>query len=208
MHIIPDANIIIKEGFGNNRRFQTLLSTLEVSGNHLYVPSLVVEEVVAEFGRVFDEGVRGIRILSRRLRIDLPASVDALDRQSESAQFRNRLLAQFNAPNCTILGYPETSHEDLVMRATAREKPFDQNGTGYRDALIWESVLDLVDNVDSEVVLLSNDDDFHGSGGRLHSDLIRQLEGRGLSGDSVILFRALDIFFNYIRPSLPEGNLE
>ena len=208
MHIVVDANIIIAEGFGNNHRFQTLLSTLEVSGYNLYVPSLVVEEVVAKFGRVFDEGVQGIRILSRRLRIDLPASVYALDRESESSQFRSKLLAQFNAPNCTILDYPETPHEELVRRATAREKPFDENGTGYRDALIWESVLDLAGNVDSEVILLSNDDDFHSSGGGLHNDLIRQIEERGLSRDRVILFRALDAFFTYIRTSLPEGTLE
>ena len=202
MHIVLDANIIVREGFGNNLQFRTLISTLEVSGHNLYVPKLVIEEVVAEFERVFEEGTRGFRILSRRLRITLPASVDALDKESESAQFRGRLVAQFDVPNCTILDYPETSHEELVRRATARERPFNEKGTGYRDALIWESVLELATDVDSEVVLLSNDNDFRGGGSGLHNDLVSQLDSRGLSRDRVILIRSLKNFMDtYVRPT-------
>lgn len=205
MHIVPDANIIITEGFGNSLQFQTLLSTLEVSGHNIYVPKLVIEEVVAEFERVFEEGVRGLRILSRRLRIDLPASVETLDKGTESTQFRSRLETQFDVPNCAILDYPSISHEELVIRAATRTKPFDERGSGYRDALIWETVLNLATEVNSEVAFISDDNDFRNRSGELHSELVRQLDRRGLPRDRVILVRSLKNFMDtYMRPTPQE----
>ena len=39
------------------------------------------------------------------------------------------------------LPVPTISHSELLERDLLQRKPFDQNGKGYRDALIWETVL-------------------------------------------------------------------
>ena len=165
MHIVVDANIIIiGTGYGRNHQFRELLSTLEDLQHDLCVPKVVVEEVVGKFSRDFDDDAREIRRrmrdLSRLLDKDLSSAVnnvdEVLDKTNEVASFRERLEAQFDR----VLDYPDIQHEVLVMRAVTRTRPFDEEGEGYRDALIWETILKLASEVDSEVVFISNDNDF------------------------------------------------
>ena len=214
MHIVPDANIIIAEGYGDSERFRTWLSKVEVLGYNLYIPQLVIEEVVARFERSFDSDVNRIRNalddLSRRLNKDLPSPIYTLDRQDESNLFRYRLEALFNTANCSILGYPNISHEDLAKRAMQRIRPFNESGSGYRDALIWESVLRLALEASDTVVLLSNDNAFYDAkAGKLHDDLADELVGNGLPIDKVVIVRSIADFANtYIEAIMPEVRLE
>ena len=214
MHIVLDANIIIRDGFGSSGDFRLLLSTLGILQHNLYVPKLVIEEVVSEFERACDGRVQRITgdlgWLSRYLDIQLPSPIVALDKRMKAGLFRNRLIEQFNIPNCSIVGYPDTLHEDLVKRATTRRKPFNQNGVGYRDSLIWETTLSLATRLDTQIVLLSeNTNDFGDDERELHPDLIEDLAERELPRDKVILISSLEDFVNaYIDPSLSRGNME
>ena len=214
MHIVVDANVIIAEGFGNSAQFRLLLNTLDILQHKLYVPKLVIEEVASRFERTYDSRKQRVMDdlvwLSRHLGLDLPSPIVTLDKRVKAGLFRNRLGEQFNIPNCIITGYPDTPHEDLVKRATARRKPFKQNGVGYRDSLIWETTLSLATRLDTQIVLLSgNTNDFGNEMGELHPDLIEDLVGRELPRDKVILESSLEDFVNtYIDPSLSRGSLE
>jgi len=110
----------------------------------------------------------------------------------------------------SIIGYPDTPHEDLVKRAMARRKPFNENGVGYRDSLIWETTLSLATRLDTQVILLSkNTNDFGDDERELHPDLIEDLADLELPRDKVILVSSLEDFVNaYIDPILSRGNLE
>lgn len=109
---------------------------------------------MGKFSRDFDEDAREIRRrmrdLSELLGKDLSSTVnnvgEALDKTNEVTSFRERLEAQFDR----ILDYPDTQHEVLVSRAVTRIKPFDEEGEGYRDAMIWETVLELASEVDTK----------------------------------------------------------
>ena len=210
MHIIPDANIIIAEGYGDSEQFRMLLSGLERLQYNLYVSKPVFEEVVAKFVRDFDEDTREIRRrirnLSWRLDRGLPSPIDGLDKENEVALFRRRLEARFSASNRRILEYPDISHEELVKRAAMRVRPFNESGAGYRDALIWEVVLNLAESVDSQVALISSDNDFRNRRGELHSDLVDELASRGLPRDKVILASSVTNFSRtHIDPHIQEG---
>ena len=210
MHIVPDANIIIAEGYGDSEPFQALLSGLDRLQYNLYVLNSVLEEVVAKFERDFDEDTREIRRrlrnLSWRLGRGLSSPINGLDKENEIALFRRRLEARFSASNRQILEYPDISHEELVRRAAGRVRPFNQEGAGYRDALIWEGVLNLAESVDSQVVLISGDNDFRNRRGELHIDLVDQLASRGLPRNKVILVSSVRNFVDaYIAPSTQGG---
>ena len=214
MYIVPDANIIIAEGYGDSERFRTWLSKVEILGYNLYVPQLVIEEVVARFERAFDSDVNRIKNalddLSRRLGKDFQSPIDTLDRQDESNLFRHRLEALFDTANCSVLDYPSVSHEELTKRAMQRIRPFNESGSGYRDALIWESVLRLALETSDTVVLLSNDNAFYDAKtGKIHDELAEELVGRGLPDDKVIIVRSLADFADaYIEAIIPEVHLE
>ena len=212
MYIVPDANIIIGADYGRSPPFRDLLSTLESLPHNICIPRVVVEEVVGRFARDFDEDLREIRRRMRDLAIrldkDLSSTVnnmdEALDKASEVSSFRERLEAQFDR----ILDYPDMEHEVLVERAVTRIKPFNEEGVGYRDALIWETVLKLASEVDSEVAFISNDRDFSNQKRELHNELTNQMDERGVSRDRVILFRSLGGFIAYLQSDLPEVPIE
>ena len=213
MHIVLDANIIIAEGFGNSAQFRLLLSTLGILRHTLYIPKPAIEEVVAKFEEKFDQGIneikRGTRTLSRLLAGDVQTPVELLpDKCAESTPFRRRLEGHFRNPLCAVLDYPNTSHEKLVMRSTNRRKPFKNNGIGYIDSLIWETTLELAAEVDSQVVLLSNNSrDFSDGKGNLHTDLIEELTNYGLPTNKVVLVLSLaDFIKRYVVPTLPEDS--
>ena len=206
MHIVPDANIIIAEGYGDSSEFRLLLSTLEILQYRLYVPKLVIEEVVASFARTYDSRKQrvedGLDWLSRHSGLELPSPIVTIDKRIRAGLFRNRLIERFNIPNCSIIGYPDTLHEALVKRATLRRKPFNPSGAGYRDSLIWETTLSLATESNNQVMLLSgNTNDFGDEEGGLHQDLIEDLVECGLPSDKVILVSSFNDFVNtYIDP--------
>jgi len=101
----------------------------------------------------------------------------------------------------TILPYPDVSHRDVTARALARRRPFDSLGhEGYRDALIWESVLAFARTLARErVVLVSrNSKDFADAAGDLHADLRRDVAAL-TTASTVTLVRDVGRLVDLIR---------
>ena len=107
--------------------------------------------------------------------------------------------------HCTIVPYPRVSHSQLVQQAVTRRRPFNSQGSGFRDALIWHTVLELVNKHNRKVVLLTDDKDFRDKKGRLHPDLRKDLTDLRKEEDQVILIPSLSSFLDkYVRPGLPK----
>jgi hypothetical protein len=80
-------------------------------------------------------------------------------------------------------------------------RPFDQKGGGYRDSLVWASVLELASD-GHDVALVSADLAFADKDGQLHPELAGEVEA--LSG-SVELVRDLSPWLLATLPSGPGG---
>jgi len=83
----------------------------------------------------------------------------------------------------TIVPIPSVDHETLVRRASSRQRPFNEHGSGYRDALIWENACELA-KVGPLVLLTQNSRDF-GTTPDLHDDLKADLLERGIGPEQV-----------------------
>ncbi len=209
MYIVLDANIIIKEDYGDSLHFELLLSGLGGRQHKVYVPEPALEEVIARFSRWLENETKkvdkSLSAISRRLPLHLQSPLEGLDVQELTSLFRQRLHQKLELPNVAILNYPDVAHDHLVKKAVARKKPFDEKGSGYRDALIWETVLAGASKVDAQVLLITADKDFRESADKddLHPDLIKDLEDRGLNSDRVILARSIaDFIDKHMRPYL------
>ena len=207
MYVLLDASVLISEDFGKSARMQLLLSSSSVVGHTICIPALAIEEVYAKYRKVLDSEVKKVRDslrgLSRQLGELLNSPISDLDVAAKVSLFREILEAQFTEPNCDILDYPDVSHNEMVKRAVARRRPFDDKGSGFRDALIWYSILQLAKTVGDEIVLVSLDNDFAGADKKLHSDLTDELVECGHSKDKVILVQSLaDFIDTYVRPNL------
>ncbi len=207
MHIVLDTNVVVTEGYGASRRFKLFLSVARMLGYSVYVPEVVVDEVVAKFARVLGSEAEDLgkkrRRLTELLSSELSDPLDGLDLAAESESFRSRLLKQLSDASVQLLSYPTTSHRDLVKRATTRIRPFNEKGSGYRDTLIWMTVLDLVPRADDLIVLVAKDRMFRGQGTELNARLVSEAKGEGDQSTDVAL--ALDLkalIDDYIRPNL------
>ena len=207
MLVMLDASTIISAGFGNSALFRFFLSSSEIVGHSVYIPESVIEEVVAKFERTLGCNTQEIKATLRQLRQHLqkpvPSSIDDLDQGQEVNSFRSRLHTQLCNAHCIIAPYPEVSHKELVAQAVTRRRPFDSQGSGYRDALIWHSIIDLLNKYNRKIVFVTDDKDFRDRNRKLHPQLRKDLTDRGHDKSDVILVTSLWGFLDrYIRPSL------
>lgn len=205
MNLILDTNIIYSEGFGSSGLFRFLTSSAPMLKHKIHVPALVIDEVAAKFeeeiARKQEQTNRELKRLERILGRSLDSSTVHLDPKEEARLLRAKLEGYES-----VLPYPDTPHEELAKRAINRKRPFDQKGSGYRDSLIWESVVELAIQLNEQVVLLDKDSIFSDGDSRLAKDLKDELVERGLDEDQVVLVQSVSDFVDkYVRTTLREA---
>lgn len=105
----------------------------------------------------------------------------------------------------SILPVPSVTQQQLLERALKRRKPFNPRSNGYRDALIWETILEYGRKHPGERVafLTTNVKDFCDNG-KLHPDWVQDLRDSGLPTDCVTVFTTLQSFIDQeVMPRLP-----
>ena len=207
IHFVLDANTVIAERYGGSAHIRALLSASSAVGYKVYLPKVALEEIAAKYERELAKNAKkagqSLSRLSRLLDRSLGSPVEEFDSTEETKSFREGLLTHLRMTESLIIDYPDTLHETLVKRATSRKRPFDDNGSGYRDAIIWESVLELATQVEGPIVLVTKDKDFREGSSNLHGDLIKDLERLGLPEDKVILATDLAALVDqHVRPNL------
>lgn len=120
-----------------------------------------------------------------------------------SENFRTNFVGGLKNLGAIVLPYPVVRHEAVVGRDLLRRKPFNKEGKGYRDTLIWESALAWADDnrAGPPIVLVSNNKkDF---GDPLHSDLVVEMKGRGFGDGLITRIPTLEILLEQkLKPQL------
>jgi hypothetical protein len=180
LHVVLDANSVgIRAPLAGNP--QRLLIEAAAKGQIvLVVPELVVREVVNKWREFVDKEVDRLAAPVRELEkyeISVPVP-SAAELEDLAAGVESSLRAALSGAGIVVAGFPRTSHEFVVSRALARRQPFDGAGKdGYRDVLLWETVVDLAR--DHEVVLVSRDARaFADADGTLARVLAKEVEER------------------------------
>jgi PIN domain len=89
-----------------------------------------------------------------------------------------------------VLPYPAVSHAELLGRCIARRKPFDQDGCGYGDALIWYTVLELCKTRSEALAFLTNNVTDFFTKDHLHADLAGDLTQAELLSTKLVVYRS------------------
>lgn len=172
----------------------------------LVVPQIVVEETVNHFRESLtahlEEARNAIRSVTR-LAPDAPVSISGdMSLEAECNKYRehlkNRLLLADQA------SYKDVEVASLVQRALSRRRPFDSGGkVGFRDAVLWETVLQVAKSQPNEIVLVTQNKKDFGEHGRLHDHLRADLVAKGLSNVPVTVCEGLNRFINeHVKPNL------
>jgi hypothetical protein len=174
----------------------------------VFVPQVVIDEVEAKFGKRLDEAVQEVRTAAHSIArlMDSAYKIPEPQRDEELSRYSQRLRCRLRELSIEMLGYPSISHADLVKRQVNQQRPFQAKGTGYRDALIWHSLVKLLDGSKEKCVLVTrNSTDFSASKDSptvIHSDLQKDLDILGIKGN-VSLSKDLDAFLDeHAKPRL------
>ena len=211
MHIVLDTNPIVSDGFGRSANFNRLLELAHGHGITVYVPSVVLDEVFGRFAKDLPDKVKtaedGLASLSRRIDRDLGTLDSVLDINKEVESYRSWFSSRLAEGGVVVPEYPNASHRDVTDRAIYRRKPFRDNGVGYRDTLIWLTVLELADQVEGDIVLVTNNTHDFGDGRKgLHGQLQEDLENRGHGKSRVALVTSItDAVHESVGPYLREA---
>ncbi|KGN29733.1 hypothetical protein N802_11605 [Knoellia sinensis KCTC 19936] len=147
----------------------------------LVVPHVVFRESVRSWKRQADQALKNARSEVKKLNTsfgldagDGPA-VGLVDVDAHEQYLEERL----EKVGAQILGLPALgTPERLLERDLGERKPFAASGKGFRDALNWESLLELASEPGTSRIfwVSKNSVDFSDGSGGLHPDLLEDLD--------------------------------
>ncbi len=209
LRAVLDANAIIGRRYRLDGPHVAILEhAISLGKVELIIPKVVLEEVQNKYREEIVKAEQDISNAINKVNILLPAEHQRTLKAADvdrividfSQQF-NRKLAQLKA---RIPGYHDIPHVNLIRRDLERRRPF-QRGGGYRDSLIWENVLRVAAKNTLTVFVTQNTKDFcsEQAGCVLHSDLLADLNARGLGEDAVKVSSTIEAFVDeHLKPLL------
>lgn len=204
MKVVLDTNAIYGDYNFRKPSMKILLEEIKNGNLNLYIPEVVLEEVVNKFRQGLEKAKKDIKSgLETILELTTDQLLGTLNEDfiTESVQtYRDRLTALFAEYGIIILPILQTDHRFLMQKAMLKKKPFNTNEKGYRDNLIWENIKSLISGEQEEIAsspevvfITDNHTDFL-SGTELHNDLITELEEQALQSGTVKVYRNLKDF--------------
>lgn len=209
MIVILDSTEICANFYLESPAFKLLCDAARSAGVTVVVPQVVFDEVVNKFREQIEEASTKVQGSLRRLKqllstrtMDLPI----VDSAAAAATYANKLRTRLNQFHAEVPAYPIIAHSDVVERALRRRRPFRENGSGYRDFLIWTNVLSYATVRSSVAFVSSNKRDFgDDESGKLHPHLLEDVLRTGLEAGAIAYFTTLHQFVeSHVTPLFEE----
>jgi len=180
VRVVFDTNILCADFHLKGNDFRVFLEGMERVGIQIYLPKVVIDEVINKYWqklyRIAKESLGICQKWQKATWMPTQPPISFESANAEACKYKKYLLKTFDAVKATRLPYPNTSHEVIAQRAIEHRKPFKENGAGYRDTLIWESILSLFNNDSSPICFVTNNSKDFGGGPNVHRDLLQDLD--------------------------------
>ena len=196
--IVLDSNIIIRDFWMKGQSFEYLRTHMFI-GHTLVIPEIVVEEVVNHFSKRADEVIEKVRIdetpksLAKFHRIYGETSIPAhSDPKLLTKRYEKFLFDTVEECGGFIAETPEIPQDLLISRSIQRKKPFSGGDKGYRDTLIWYTILSLLDKNTLLSFVTNNTHDFFAEDGKIHSELLAEAVTKLDNKEQIKFHKSLD----------------
>jgi hypothetical protein len=205
MYVILDTSAIYPDAFFHGTQFQILISSTSRLGITIVMPQVVVDELINKQRESLESLESNWKKLEASARQAFGRHHLPLQRpwETESLNYANFLATFLKNNRCKILPYPSVAHTDVVQAIFAKRSPFQNGEKGYRDYLIWHSILEFFAPAVEEIVFLTNNTADFGSG-KLNETYIADLQRAG-PGRSIALFKTVAAFNEvHVQPTLAQ----
>jgi predicted nucleic acid-binding protein len=192
MRAIFDTSVLHDDLPMSGLRSRVLLDQARRQRFELVVPEVVVLEISNKARERIEQATNKLAAASASLaKLEVPPGLPIVNPQALTILFVRQLRDRITNASGRIPEIPNPEHASLVERSIRGTKPFRTSGVGYRDALIWLTVVNEADG-DTVAFVSANTSDFANED-ELHPDLEAELTRVGRSG-AVTLYTDLDAF--------------
>lgn len=174
--VILDTNIYLGGFYLSPEKQKAFQRFLNIKPATLLIPSVVNLEVRHRFKQIVNDGLATIaksRLSGFNL-LEIPEA-GQLEKQLNTLYQDFIDSVRYEEIDCSKLGT-----ETLIEKAVTKYKPFDNNGRGFQDAMIWQSLIHyLQQNRSHEAIFITgNTRDFGDE--KLDESLVQELKKHGL----------------------------
>lgn len=206
IRIVPDANVLFADPFFQSVAAKTIISATQFMDIGLVIGEVTLDEV----RNIVNEQLRTIvsdlgKVASKAKTLNLETGIDQyrlgynFERASQAWEKRWEALKKESAS----MPYPTIDSREIALRSITERRPFLKGDKGFRDYLLWISILAALPTDDYSYILVSNDNGFYAENStQLHSDLEKELASLNLSGRVLVRRSFLDVIDEFIKPRL------
>lgn len=189
MKIFIDTNIFYNNWMLRSAHFQLLSNYVANTEYALLISDVVISETENKYNVELGKITKELASISTKIGsfTESHFTIDMNQLPSSEYDFGSVILGYF--PDSKTISCNTVNNEQLVQKAILGKRPFRENEKGYRDAVIWHSLINyLSENKISEdiVFITSNTSDFfvkNGSEFNLHEDLVFDLQSLDLKNE-------------------------
>lgn len=207
--LVMDTNIYFNHFFLKLKHFSILRDSLENLNIEWTLPEIVLDEVSGKYKEKLTDLKNNIKKTNKEIGSLIGEEkqiIIDIDQDSMANDYKNSLREEFQThEHMKTVPYPSTTHKEIANRAILKLKPFKENGEGYRDCLIWETIKSLLkENPNSNLIFVTaNRSDFFDKNDNLSTVLIEDLEKYSISKDRIQVFNSLfSLMREFINPQL------
>ena len=200
MIIIIDSNIFHDDYALKGTLLRILFEYLRKTGFRMVIPEVVYLEIVNKVRESIiaaaEANNKRVRDLEQKTGLSVSPIIYQPDIDEQVKKYEDFLRGRLDRVGATIAEIPSISHKSIIDRDLERKKPFTKTGKGYRDALIWETILQIASGEEDPIIFISkNSNDFANDEKKgLHPDLYLDLSVRGIDFSKTALFSTSDFF--------------
>jgi hypothetical protein len=196
--VLIDTNAVHRDPWMRNDPGTDLLAAAAAGECRVVFPQVVVDEVRRQQSEWLKKHRKELAATIEDMRgnpVDVEGMAATLGKNLDDMQ--SQIDASFDAliasKGVEVAPAPADVTESLVARDLAVRRPFLEVGsepwsTGFRDAVIWETALVVLDQMpeDEKLIFVTKDHGFLTDGLKsLHQDLLDDLDARGIPHDRV-----------------------
>ena len=195
-YLVLDTNVFVQDFRMEGAAFSALLNNYKVVADSVIIPKVVYQETINQFSKKLEIEANALNKASKNItRLTGVAATNIVDTDGIIESYIKHFDSKFKSIEHEITEYPDISHEKIAAKAIKRLKPFKSTGEGYCDALIWETILQLlVNDTDSNVIFITNNKKDFLEGDSLSRQLKAELDDSDISQDRVTIHLTLKEF--------------
>jgi uncharacterized protein YeaC (DUF1315 family) len=192
--LVPDTNMLVKSPRLSSPAWKSLSSNAASWDLRILIPDVVFMETVNVVRRdwlTVKGKVEDLKVGVFGLNSNLESMAQVIQQQIDDyEEFLRKRIEEIGA---SIVSLPSIQHFEIATRSSLGRAPYAKDKDGYRDTLIWLTLLDVAEQHSAEDVWFVSENlkDFGPKTGdwtrddcplQFHSHLCEDLEERGLKG--------------------------